>query len=470
MIWIKIKKVNKGEDIIYFPQSIAETLPKQPILQFGLRRMEVNVKPMKDIIKGENNTFDNPIEIHCCEEIIKKLLIVETLVYQLIYKEGTLYIGPVIGFLLGQQFYYYDARNMKGLTKSMGIYHELGGLFIAFKDISIDWSNKIINGLYYEGETREWKHSVLPLPSSIFRRAFYTSQSVVEKLKRITENKVFNSIRFNKWDTHKILERDNEFVQYLPDTKEIVNAEYFHRFIDKYKKVILKPSALSRGRGICFIDKIGESFNIYDYRTSDSPSFFILKKNEINEFIVNNFVDKKYIIQQHLNLATINGAPFDIRVVMGKSEDKNWYCRGIECRKAGQESRVTNISRGGQALNINNAIKLAFGPSINSGKIKQELISLAIDFCKVMDKTGEHFAEFGLDFAIDSQRHYWFIEANVRPAFRGFKSLNYPNYLHIRHMPLLYAASIAGFGKEERSSEPKIQGCPKSHKRKNNLL
>jgi glutathione synthase/RimK-type ligase-like ATP-grasp enzyme len=456
MIWVKVRGKEDGGNNIYIPQNLIKKLSKQIMLQFGLNRVEVSVCEVEDAAVKGNNTFDDPVEILCSEEVMKKLLIVETLVYQLIYREGALNIGPVIGFLLGQQFYYCNDRNMHGLTRSMDVYPKIGGLFIAFKDISIDWDNKLINGLYYENATRKWKYGKFPIPSAIFRRAFLTSQNTVERLREITDNRVFNSRRFDKWDTYKVLEVDKKFRKYLPETMEVLDVGIFHSFICKYQKIILKPSALSRGRGICFIDKTEENYSVYDYRASDLPSFYILKKNEIDEYIADNFVNRKYIIQQKLELATINGAPFDIRIVMGKNEDRNWYCRGIECRKAGQKNRITNISRGGQAFSINNAIKLAFGPRMNFDRVKKELISAAVNFCKIMDKTGEHFAEFGLDFAIDSQHHYWFIEANVRPVFRGFKAMNYSNYLHIRHMPLFYAASIAGFGRGAKGSEQKI--------------
>jgi glutathione synthase/RimK-type ligase-like ATP-grasp enzyme len=455
MIWIKIKKQSIGGDIIYFPKSVAERLPKQVKLQFGLRSLKVNVHS-SEISCINGNTFHNPIEIQCSENIINKLLIRETLTYQLIYIEETLHLGPVIGFLLGEQSYCYHNSNMQGLTRGMGIFPEIGGLFVAFTDISIDWNNMQIHGLYYESEVNKWKYGTLPIPSAIFRRAFYTNQKVVDELKQLTGNRIFNSTRFDKWDTYKILKEDNNFKQYLPETQKLTSVEFFHNFIKKYEKIILKPAGLSRGRGICFVHRIGDSFCIYDYRDSNLARFYILKDKMIDEYLISNFIGKNYIIQPQLVLSSINGAPFDIRIVMGKNEDKSWHCRGIECRLASPKETITNISKGGQALSINNAIKLAFGPSVDSNKIKEELVSLAEEFCRIMDTSGEHFAEFGLDFGIDLQQHFWFIESNVRPVFRGFKRMDYDNYLHIRHMPLLYAASLAGFGMEVRDSEPKI--------------
>lgn len=455
MLWIKIKKQSIDGDIIYLPKNVAEKLPKQIKLQFALRSLNINVYST-EISCVTSNSFHNPIEIQCSENIINKLLIRETLTYQLVYVNETLHLGPVIGFLLGEQSYCYHNSNMQGLTRGMGIFPEIGGLFVAFTDISIDWSNMQINGLYYESELNEWKYGTLPIPSAIFRRAFYTSQKVVDELKQLTGNKVFNSIRFDKWDTYQILKKDNSFKRYLPETQELTSIKFFHDFIKKYERIILKPAGLSRGRGICFVHSIGDSFAIYDYRDSNLARFYILKDKLIDGYLISNFIDRSYIIQPQLALASINGAPFDIRIVMGKNEDKNWHCRGIECRLASPKETITNISKGGQALSINNTLKLAFGPSVDSNKIKEKLISIAEEFCRIMDTTNEHFAEFGLDFAIDPQQHFWFVESNVRPVFRGFRRMNYNNYLHIRHMPLLYAASLAGFGMEVRDSEPKI--------------
>jgi len=455
MIWIKVIKQDISDDTIYLPKKVAEKLPKEVTLQFGLKEIKVNLCEIEKSSIDKKNSFEDSIEVLCGKDIIQKLYIKESLIYQMIYKDETLYIGPVIGLLLGEQSYYYHNRNMQGFTRGMDIYNEIGGLFIAFKDISIDWNSMVINGLYYDNEVMEWRYGTLPFPSVVFRRAFYTSQKVVDELKRLTGNRVFNSTRFDKWEMHKILERHKNFQEYLPETKELIDIKFFHNFMNKYSDVILKPAGLSRGRGICFVHRINDNFGIYDYRISDNPRFYIVDKTSADEFIENNFIQKNYIIQEQVKLATINGAPFDIRIVIGKNEDKRWRCRGIECRKAGAKNKITNISRGGQALSINNAMRLAFGPCIDTNKIRNELISVALKFCEIMDNSGEHFAEFGLDFAIDPNKHYWFIEANVRPVFRGFKQMDYENYLHIRHMPLLYAASLAGFGKGARDSEPK---------------
>jgi glutathione synthase/RimK-type ligase-like ATP-grasp enzyme len=63
-----------------------------------------------------------------------------------------------------------------------------------------------------------------------------------------------------------------------------------------------------------------------------------------------------------------------------------------------------------------------------------------------MDTFGEHFAEFGIDIAIDIDKNLWLIEANVFPSFKGFKLLDRKIYNKIRYTPLLYALSLTQVG------------------------
>jgi hypothetical protein len=62
-----------------------------------------------------------------------------------------------------------------------------------------------------------------------------------------------------------------------------------------------------------------------------------------------------------------------------------------------------------------------------------------------MDQRNEHFAEFGIDIALDEQGFPWILEANIYPSFKGFKTLNYDTYLKIRSQPMFYAVQIQGF-------------------------
>lgn len=456
MIWVRVRKISDRGNTLYLPKHLADTAAQNTALQFGHNRVIVSVRPLKES-GASTSSFEEPFDVELSENAADSLLIVESMVYKLTVTESGIHIGPVIGLLMGDQSYYYHNRNLSGFTDSMGIYSKTGGLYILFRDISIDWKAMNIKGLYYDPEDTTWKYAVLPFPGVVFRRAFKTDQTVIDRLKALTGNKVFNSDRLDKWEIYKLLVAEEKFKVYLPETKKLTSEDDFNALMNSYPKVIMKPAGLSRGRGICYIEKIDDLYAVYDYRISNRPRFTVMKRGEVGEFLyVNHFLESNYIIQQQIHLAAINGAPFDMRVVMGKDPDNQWNCRGIECRLAGPKNPITNIARGGQALTINNAIRLAFGPSVDSSRVKNKIISIAVQFCGIMDHTGMDFAEFGLDFAMDADMNYWFIEANVRPVFRGFKRLDYGNYLYIKNQSLLYAASLSGFAESEAENGSRL--------------
>lgn len=232
----------------------------------------------------------------------------------------------------------------------------------------------------------------------------------------------------------------------LPETYEVHETETVLNHLKKYSIVILKPTDLSRGRGIFILrQKNVEDIEVIDCLKKDNKTTLI-KESELEYFLRNGgFFSHHYIVQNRLELATVNGSPFDIRVIMHKSRDNRWRCSGIECRIAGMDNMISNIARGGKALSVNRTLLLAFGPGIPAASIKKQVVEISSNICRCMDKTGELFAEFGLDIAVDKYGHLWFIEANVRPSFKGFKLMDYKNYLYICSRPIIYAVHLAGF-------------------------
>ena len=129
---------------------------------------------------------------------------------------------------------------------------------------------------------------------------------------------------------------------------------------------------------------------------------------------------------------------------MQKQKNKVWGCTGIECRVANSDSHLTNISKGGYALSLEEALYQAFPE--DRELLAQQVNELSQKFCSYMDTAGEHFAEFGMDICIDTDKRLWLIEANVFPSFKGFKKMNWQTYLSIRYAPFLYALALTKFG------------------------
>ena len=443
MVWIKIERLPEEQDsktnILYLPRDRFGELNldnnEEITLEFGQKKAKTRV-----------SWIEKKEKIYCSSGLLKNTLLKPTQIYQFKIKSNTLQLGPVIGLLLGEQQYYYHHSFMQEYTDAMARAKEIGGLVVAFKLCSIDWESQSVYGLYYNMAKKRWKYGICPIPTVIYRRAFNNEGRDIQRLKNIVGRKFFfNEKKLDKLEIYNRLKDCPSFKQYLPETA-LLTIKAFKRMLADHSKIILKPASLSRGRGICIIHKMDSILTVFDSLESDAPVKFNADEEETIKYISKKgFLQKKYLIQPYLSLSKINHSPWDIRIVMQKNEKLKWQCNGIECRLAGDYSYLTNISRGGRALTINHAIRLSQGPQANAAEIKENLIRVAMEFCKIMDEQPECFAEFGMDFALDENQRYWFIEANVRATFNGFKKLDYNNYYHICSAPFLYAASLSGF-------------------------
>lgn len=446
LMWVAIKVILSEEKIIYLPSNIAENINDMAMLTFGKKMDYVQVSKLKNKTNNKGNDFNHPINIQITSKLKDSLLINENIIYRFIFKENQIKIGPVIGLLLGNKSHLYTPQYMCKYSDRFGIYNTIGGLIYGFSANSIDWHNNSAYGLFYNNSSGNWQYSNFPLPEVIYRRNFHTDSESIKKLINITDNKFFNSFRFTKYDLYEYVNKNDDLASYLPDTELLMNFNTINRFLTKYNKVILKPLNLSRGRGIQVIENNGDGFIIHDYRHKISSDIYLNSLSSVKNYYENNKnIFNNYLIQQCFDLSKVLDSVFDIRVVMQKDENLKWKCSGIECRVAKSNSLITNISKGGYALSINEALLLAFPNNTDYKAIVQELEIFCENLCLYLDKMGHHFAEFGIDIGLDKNKKLWLIEVNVFPSFKGFRTMDYHSYIEIRHTPLKYALSLSDF-------------------------
>lgn len=448
-MWVKIDVISDISEKIYLPYTIAESLGSDAIVRFSKRAVSTGVEFIGENSNIEVSSFNDPIKILMTSELVEHLQIPTSLVYQLKVDEKGIELGPVIGLLLGDNTHIYGPYHMRKYVDRFGTINKIGGLIYAFSPKAINWEEGSAHGIYYDYRKSSWEYGCFPLPAVIYRRDFHISRDEVQKLIDYTDNKLFNSLRFSKHFLYKYLSKDKELSSHLPATALSDNYQQVKEFIDEYNGVILKPIGLSRGRGICIINKKGGAYKIDDYRDKNPKKLAIKSETGLEKFFnENSMFFRNYLIQELIPLAKVDQSLFDIRIVMQKDENRNWVNSGIECRVAGKKNLVTNISRGGYALTIDETLKGAFHEGDNE-ELKDELNDLCIRICKRFDDMGYHFAEFGIDIGIDVNKKLWIIETNVFPSFKGFKAMDHETYLKIRYTPILYAAALAGFSKGE---------------------
>ncbi len=443
-MWAKFKLEVSDKDIIFLPLSMMGMYPNRVFVCFGGRTVSAVVKYSEFFDMSMNSTYDDPGIIGISIGLRNKLLIPEMLTYRICVERNAISIGPVIGLLLGNNIYKYSPRHMEKYSDRFGIYDKIGGLIYAFSPKTINWKERIAFGLYYDSLSHSWDYGYFPLPEVIYRRDFHSNPNDIKRLIRETGGRLFNSCRFTKFELYEYIDKNEELRDFLPPTQLTHDFDQIISFIDKHVRAILKPIDLSRGRGILIIEKEGDNYKVTDYRLV-LPVVETYKISELREFFdQNNNLFNKYILQKFLSLATIDSCPFDIRVVMQKNADRTWQCSGIECRVSKNGSHITNISRGGYALTIDEAIRRSFREQSTS--FHEGILQFCGKFCDYMNKSGNHYSEFGIDVALDVDQNLWLIEANVFPSFKGFKKIDLQAYFNIRYTPFLYALSLTKFG------------------------
>lgn len=447
-MWVNIEVISGKDDIIYVPKSMKKNFEYEIEINFGKLSSMAVVKTYDETVLNKGNIFEDPVEIRMSSKLASKLKVCLDVTYQIKYSYYQITIGPTIGLLLGNHDYLYNPEHMKKYSDRFGVYEKVGGLIYAFSAKAIDWNELTVFGLYYNNSKNQWQYGSFPIPSVVYRRDFHTDENVIRRLIRTTNGKVFNSWRFGKFYLYNHAKKYKELSRYLPPTELCQSYEQLKRFLDINEGIILKPVDLSRGRGICIVNSEEVGYKISDYRGSEAVQIKLGSESALKDFFENNkCFFNKYLMQKHLALAKIEGSPFDIRVVMQKEKLNQWKCSGIECRVAAQKSLITNISRGGYALTLEEALRRSFTEleEYEREKIVNYIDKLSLKLCESLDKIGKHFAEFGMDLALDEGGNPWIIEVNVFPSFKGFKVMNYDTYLGIRHTPILYAAQLAGF-------------------------
>lgn len=446
--WVKFKAFQDNQMTIKVPDRVANQLQKSPTsIKLGVKEEPCQCIIYKDAVPLKNNSYHYPIEILISQTLVDKMHLPLDLIYQIQFSNKKVLIGPTIGFLLGEKNQLYDLTYMEKYNDRFGEYETFGGLIIAFSPRSVDWNEKIAYGMVFDSSTKQWRYDSAPIPSTIYRRNFHQNKDRIKRLKELTGGNLFNSYHLKKSDL-LLLKNEPEIRDHLPPTFLLKHIEELIDFINHKQKIILKPVSLSRGRGIFILEKKeqpGKGFVLYDYRNNSRIEHKVHDNVELEKMLNKlGILNHGYLFQTYIPLLKINNRAFDVRVVMQKYNKMKWKCSGIECRVARENDDLTNIARGGEGMSLESVI-MTNTQGLSFSNVYKSIIKLCHSFCYLMNKGDEHFAEFGLDIALDEKGFPWILEANIYPSFKGFKELDYETYLKIRYQPLLYAVQIQGF-------------------------
>lgn len=238
------------------------------------------------------------------------------------------------------------------------------------------------------------------------------------KLNRVPTKRVPLRYGTSKWSKHRLLSQSALIRPHLPETKWL-NTENFWQMMTKYGEVIIKPTGSSGGHGVIRLKTLG----ISNYEIHDGARKYKLTKPQMNQFI-NKKLRRSHLVQRRISLATVNGQPFDLRVMVQRRPNSPWQVTGKLAKVAGKGFVVTNIGKShGYVVTANKAIELSKLPTSKSSTLLRKLNNVALSAASKLGPSYRWVNTMGIDMALDSNGHVWIIEVNFAPMLGLFLKL-----------------------------------------------
>ncbi|MBU8879970.1 YheC/YheD family protein [Bacillus sp. FJAT-29790] len=433
MIRYEIKPENSNDPYICMDENTAETIGivnnERISISYGKRRIEsvVYVNKLRD---------RNTIQVSDC--IIQKLLMDTKVKYEISFKNSELIIGPLIGILLGKSEQKLTENLDRYLTYTLA-YKQINGVLFVFSEDQIDFANDQITGYVYDHESPDhWRRVKLPFPGAIFRR-IELSNKTLQDLTSKMDRRFFNSHYFDKWEFWNLFSQNEELRVYLPETTKQINRDSLDAFLEKYNGVYLKPKSGSRGKGIHFIEKKDQ---YYQMIKNYDDEVRCMSETEMTKFLSNH---SYYLLQQPIRLHAFEDRMVDYRVILQKNETGYWHCTGMIARFGKTNAISSNFKANGFAKEGIEALKMQFGyDELKAFQKYQEIIRVCCKLAYQIERDVGAYADFGIDIGIDEQEKIWIIEVNKRPD-HDFPLMikDRKMYYNVKANPILYAKHVA---------------------------
>lgn len=364
-----------------------------------------------------------------------------------ILNNETLHLGPLVGIFTAG----FTGSNLRPIGDRSFLFakmasHEkqLGTFTFVFGAHHINWEKGTINGYFYH--KNGWIQKEVPFPHVVYDRLpnrktenYKPLQSIKKRLQSDYLIPWFNSGFFNKWEIHKILNKDTRIKPFLPTTIKDPSVKEIKELLYKYRHIFLKPANGSLGLGIHQIIYSAADQSYY-CRFNNNGENFLRKYSTLDKLLKYQLGDKSletYIAQQGIDLLRIDHKPIDFRVHTNKNNKGTWEITAIAAKIAGTGSPTTHLKNGGKIKTLD---------ELNVDQIKKiELVNQLTDLTLLTSQVLEEqleglLGEIGFDIGVDKDGNVWLFEANSKP---GRSIFNHPKLkqddLRTRRMPFTYA-------------------------------
>ncbi|MFC4600447.1 YheC/YheD family protein [Cohnella hongkongensis] len=450
---IDVQVISSGilsDDVLMLGESLMKQwrIPAQQhlTLHFGSFRHSVTVVPVP--------RYEG---LRISQTLARRMGIYSGTPLRLLYQTGTrtLSLGPLIGVLVSRDHPHQPDKPFGDITmfcrELTDACRSQGAYVYFFTPNGIGSSPSSVEGWVY---AKGWHRMTLPAPDVVNNRLTSrklenrpTVQKFVGEVKRRFGAHVFNEKFLDKSEVFDALKKDIGLQKYLPESHSLQNYAMLRSMCSKYGIVFLKPVRGSLGKGIIRISRLGPDNWQASYATAfgtKRQSFGSLAK--LFSSISGKIKSVRYQIQQGLHLIEIGGRPVDYRALAQKNASGKWAITSIVARTAGSHHFVSNLARGGTLSTVRESVAKSNLPAQFRGDASLRLSRAALDIARGIDMyIPAHFAELGIDLALDTSGRVWLLEVNSKPSKNDNTPLKEGKIRPSVRMLIQYARYISGF-------------------------
>jgi hypothetical protein len=316
-------------------------------------------------------------------------------------------IGPLIGIMVARNKHNKLIGNgalFKRLLKQL--HQDSGGIIIIFPPENLQ--KDTLTGFIYCTNQNKWIKAITPLPDIVYNRVPFRKtekQEVFQKAVSYLKEKeipFFNPSFINKWELYELFSRDPLLKEYIPKTALLKEKENFLDFLLIHNNIYLKPVEGFKGKNIYRIRLENDQF--IRVSTTEETVFF----TSIDE-LWNNYhqewLQKKYLIQEEIDGALYNGRRFDFRLLVTYEENR-YVLSGVGVRQSYQQDVTTHIPSGGKLLAYRQVQK----------KEHDLFFDKLVHHCgDILSKKYGFIGEFSIDACVNKKGRYYLFEINAKP-------------------------------------------------------
>lgn len=223
----------------------------------------------------------------------------------------------------------------------------------------------------------------------------------------------------SKWKKTKWLLEDSRLKRYVPATA-LFSKSSLQTMLAAYSTVYFKPVSGSGGKQIIRITTRKDG----GFQTQlDSVKTKYKSLDGLYKGLKGYAGKKEFLLQKGIKLARTRGKPFDIRVMVQKTNKGSWVSSAL-FTKVGHPGKVaTNYNQGGTVGFFHSTLAGAGYSETAIQNTEAKLKELGVWAGQRFDKHKKGFRELGLDVALDSKGRSWILEVNTRPQFYPLKDM-----------------------------------------------